>query len=76
MVLRWSLLQAHLLPVWVVWPLSSQGQRARELVDLSLWNPEIGRLLADQWRKFLGRLCNNRKWRWHGGGQIQVWLVF
>jgi hypothetical protein len=48
-VVRWSLLQAHLPlePVWVAWPLSSQGGEARELVDLSLSNPETGRLLAD-----------------------------
>jgi hypothetical protein len=28
-------------------PLSSQGRQARELVDLSLWNPETSRILAD-----------------------------
>jgi hypothetical protein len=76
MVVRWSLLQAHLHPVWVALPLSSQGRQTRELVDLSLWNPETGRLLADlllwmrQWNKFLGRLCNNWKWRWHGGDRF------
>jgi hypothetical protein len=45
MVVRWSLLQAHFHPepVWVAQPLSSQGHQARELADLSLWNPEIGR---------------------------------
>jgi hypothetical protein len=28
----------------VAWPLSSQGCQARELVDLSLWSPETGRV--------------------------------
>jgi hypothetical protein len=31
----------------VAQPLSSQGRQARELVDLSLWNPETSRILAD-----------------------------
>ena len=44
----------------------------RRLVDY--WR--IYRYEWRQWRNFLGRLCNNWKWRWHGGGQIRVRLVF
>lgn len=44
----------------------------RRLVDY--WR--IYRYEWRQWRNFLGRLCNNWKWPWHGGGQIRVRLVF